>query len=132
MASKKQAGRFGRFSSKKNRRGNQQPLAIRRQKLSLENLEPRHMLAQLAFVDLGSTQPGYKGTQDTVLFSISPDVNFGTDPFVSVDQQDVNGARQGLLKFGDIFTTTAESGKIPIGSTINSATVTFSVFNESN
>jgi len=66
------------------------------------------------------------------LFSIRPDVNFGTDTFVSVDQQDQNGARQGLLKFGDIFTSTNEVGKIPLGSTITSATVTFSVFNESN
>src|SRR5262245_21750445 len=90
------------------------------------------MMAQLVFQAVGSAQVGYKGSQDTVLFSINPDVNFGTDPFVSVDQQDVNGARQGLLKFGEIFTTTGEVGKIPLGSTINSATVTFSVFNESN
>jgi hypothetical protein len=104
-----------------------------RQPFAFENLEPRHVLTTLSFVDTGGAlDPGYKGTQDTLLFSIRPDTNFGTDTFVSVDQQDVNGARQGLLKFGDIFTATGEPGKIPFGSTITSATVTFSVFNESS
>src|SRR5262245_50106553 len=85
--------------------------AKRRQTLALEHVEARLVLSTTTTcVDVDSTAiTGYKGTQDTLLFSIRPDTNFGTDTFVSVDQQDVNGARQGLLKFGEIFTSTGES-----------------------
>src|SRR5262245_21858587 len=127
MGTRKRTSRFGKLFTNNAKRIGRRNKIGRRFNLSVESLEPRHVLSTLSFVDVGSTEVGYKGTEDTVLFSIRPDVNFGTDPFVSVDQQDANGERQGLLKFGDIFTTSGESGKIPIGSTINSATVTFSV-----
>jgi hypothetical protein len=95
--------------------------------LSLESLEPRQLLAVSTFVQgVG----GYAGAQDTVLYSISPNVNFGTETGISVDQQDVGGVRQGLLKFDNIIGSGL--GQIPAGSTINSATVTMQVFNDSN
>src|SRR5215510_4999079 len=111
MGTSKRASRFGKLFTKREKRTGQRSNNGRRSNLSVESLEPRHVLSTLSFVDVGSTEVGYKGTEDTVLFSIRPDVNFGTDPFVSVDQQDANGERQGLLKFGDIFTTTNEAGK---------------------
>src|SRR5262249_8387912 len=97
-------------------------------RLGLELLEPRQLLAAASFQQgVG----GYSGTNDTVLFSISPTVNFGTDTGISVDQQDLNGERQGLLKFDNIFGPDPDH-QIPLGSTINSATLTLSIFNESN
>ncbi|MGE3240189.1 MAG: DNRLRE domain-containing protein, partial [Pirellulales bacterium] len=101
----------------------------RRPSFSLEALEMRNMMAVTTFQDGVS---GYTGTEDAVIYSISPNNNFGTETGISVDQQDVAGVRQGLLQFADIFTSTNEAGKIPLGSTINSASITFSVFNDSN
>jgi hypothetical protein len=98
-----------------------------RTNMSLESLEPRNLLTSISFQQGVN---GYVGTNDTVLFSIQPTVNFGTDTAISVDQQDLNGARQGLLKFDDIMGS--GPNQIPLGSTINSATLTVSVFNESN
>src|SRR5262245_56930656 len=76
------------------------PAGYSRGKLLLENLEQRNLLTSVTFQQGFG---GYAGTNDTVLFSISPTVNFGTDTAVSVDQQDVNGERQGLLKFDSII-----------------------------
>lgn len=112
--------------------------------LSIENLEGRALLSAISFVNGGVgdgtlTNPvaGYEGTQDTVIFSRLPNSNFGGDTGISPDQQDaddggVRGVRQGLLRFDDIFTSGAESGKIPYGSQINSAQLVISAFNDSN
>ncbi|WP_168205366.1 Calx-beta domain-containing protein [Bythopirellula goksoeyrii] len=72
---------------------------------------------------------GYSNTEDTVLYSISPDSNFGSETSISPDQQDANGVRQGLLRFNDIIGSLA--GQVPLGSTINSATLQVSVVNSS-
>ncbi len=113
-------------------------------RLSLEALEVRQVLTTLSFVDGGigdgsllNPVAGYAGTQDTVIYSRLPDSNFGGETGISPDQQDaddggVRGVRQGIMRFDDIFTTTGELGKIPVGSTINSATLTLSAFNDSN
>jgi hypothetical protein len=98
-------------------------------RFALESLEPRQLLTVATFQQgVG----GYTDTHDTDLFSGTPNVNLGTDAGISVDQQDLNAARQGLVKFANIFTSTGEPGKIPLGSTINSATLRMRVFNESN
>ena len=122
-----------RLSSKSSRRN---PLRFRKSRaayrgvqLGFENLESRNLLAVATFTQ---GLNGYAGGEDTILYSRSPDVNFGTESFLSIDQQDINGVRQGLVKFGNIFTSTGESGKIPIGSTINSATLTVNVQDPSN
>jgi hypothetical protein len=94
-----------------------------------EPLEARTLLTVATFQQgVG----GYTDTHDTDLFSGTPNVNLGTDAGISVDQQDANAARQGLVKFANIFTSTNEPGKIPLGSTINSATLRMRVFNETN
>ena len=73
---------------------------------------------------------GYEGQQDTVIFSLDRDTNFGTEGHISADQQDFNNVRQGLLKFDDIFGN--EPGQIPFGATINSATLKVFVQDDSN
>jgi Calx-beta domain len=112
-----------RKAASRKRCGGQQ----RKTSLSLETLEPRQMLSVSTFQQGAG---GYTSTHDVDLFSISPTVNLGTDTVISVDQQDLNGERQGLLKFDNIFGSAP--GQIPLGSTINSATLALSVFNESN
>jgi hypothetical protein len=108
-------------------KGGSRPRGHRGAKLSIETLESREMLSVSTFQQgVG----GYTSTHDVDLFSITPTVNLGTDTGISVDQQDINGERQGLLKFDNIFGS--NPGQIPLGSTINSATLTLSVFNESN
>ncbi len=99
--------------------------------IGLENLEDRAVPATLVFQD-GNNPTDYRGTEDTVLYSPSPDTEFYTDSGISVDQQDANGVRQGLLQFRNIYTSSGEAGKIPLGSTINSASIRFSTFNDSN
>ncbi len=104
-------------------------LSAQRRTWSLENLEERIALTVQTFQEGAGL---YTGTQDTVLYSQLPGVNFGTETSISVDQQDVGGVRQGLLKFDSIFTSTNEPGKIPLGSTINSASLRMRVGNDSN
>jgi hypothetical protein len=99
--------------------------------LRIEYLEDRAVPATLVFQD-GNNPTDYRGTEDTVLFAPSPDTEFYTDSGISVDQQDANGVRQGMLQFRNIFTNSGEAGKIPLGSTITSATIRFSTFNDSN
>ena len=103
------------------------PSASRKSNLLVENLERRDMLSVTTFQQGVSD---YTGNQDTILYSISPNVNFGTDTGMSVDQQDIGGVRQGLDRFDDIIGS--NPNQIPVGSTINSATLTFQVFNDSN
>jgi hypothetical protein len=104
-------------------------LSSQRRTWTLENLEERIALTVQTFQDGAGL---YTGTEDTVLYSQLPGVNFGTETSISVDQQDVGGVRQGLMKFDGIFTSTNEPGKIPLGSTINSATLRVRVGNDSN
>ena len=114
--------------SLKSRKGKQQRALTKHRRMTLEGLERRELLAVNVFQQgLG----GYEGQQDTVLYSRDADVNFGTEGSISPDQQDSNGVRQGLLKFDDIFGPLAE-GKIPLGSTINEATLVVDVVNDSN
>jgi hypothetical protein len=112
-----------KWNAKRRARG---AAAVRRRR-TFEALESRELLAVTSFQQgVG----GYVGTQDTVLFSLNPTVNFGAETGISVDQQDVGGVRQGLLRFDSIIGNAA--GQIPAGSTINSATLTVSIFNDSN
>jgi hypothetical protein len=74
---------------------------------------------------------GYEGQQDTVIVTgADQDTNFGTEGHVSADQQDSGDVRQGLLKLEDIFGP--DPGQIPLGSTINSATLDVFVQDDSN
>ena len=91
----------------------------------VESLEARQLLTTVSFQNGAS---GYGGQEDTVLYSREPDVNFGTEGSISPDQQDSNGARQGLLRFNDII----GDGLIPLGAQINSATLVVDVVNDSN
>ncbi|MDZ4657050.1 MAG: Calx-beta domain-containing protein [Bythopirellula sp.] len=93
---------------------------------SFEALEDRRLLAVTSFRD---GESGYAGTQDTVLYNLSANVNFGTETSISPDQQDANGVRQGLMRFDNIFGN--GPGQIPLGSTITSATLDLSVVNSS-
>ena len=94
--------------------------------LSFENLEDRRLLAVSTFENIDG---GYQGTRDTGIFSISPNVNFGGEVSISPDQQDANGVRQALLQFEGVFGN--QPGQIPLGATINSATLELSVVNSS-
>jgi hypothetical protein len=103
------------------------PFAKRgRSSFSFEALEDRRLLAVTSFENGVAS---YNGTQDTGIFSIAPNVNFGTEVSISPDQQDANGVRQGLMRFDNIFGN--GPGQIPLGSTINSATLELSVVNSS-
>lgn len=96
-------------------------------RLSIESLESRNLLTTVSFIQGVN---GYTAAEDTGIFNRSPDVNFGTEAFHGIDQQDINGVRQGLIKFGNILGS--GSGQIPVGSTINSATLTLNVLDPSN
>ena len=105
------------------------PFVRRRSALSFEQLEVRQMLDAAMFQEgLNS----YVGAEDTVLFSQAVDSNFGSETAISVDQQDANGVRQGLLQFKDLFGDSSIGfTQIPFGSTINSATLLFEITNPS-
>ena len=120
--------RFKSFPSRtRSRRNSLSKSAARRlKKLTMECLEERIAFTVNSFQDNGT----YTGTEDTVLYSQLPTVTLGTETTISVDQQDVGGVRQGLLKFGGVFGS--GPGQIPFGSTINSATLTVNVNNDSN
>ena len=122
MARKKRS-RFGKMLTRSTK---SKPRTSKVPALSFESLESRQLLAVTSFQD-GSG--GYAGTEDTILYSISPDSNFSSETSMSPDQQDANGVRLGLLRFNDIIGT--GTGQIPVGSTINSATLTVSVVNSS-
>lgn len=125
MSRKSTAALRKRFTRGSNSRGSKRSSAHRRSRLSFEPLETRNLLATLAFQQgVG----GYEGQQDTVIFSLDANTNFGTEGHVSADQQDFNNVRQGLLRFDNIF----GDGKIPDGATINSATLVLNVNDDSN
>ena len=127
MAKKFRPSMLNALWQPRSRHKGRQAMKARRPLRTFEALEARNLLAVSTFQTGVS---GYTGTEDTVLYSISPNVNFGADTGISVDQQDVAGVRQGLLKFGNIIGN--GPGQIPLGSTINSATLTLSIFNDSN
>jgi hypothetical protein len=103
----------------------------RRFRPTLSRLDERVVPALLSFQQGVN---GYAGTQDTDLFSQTPNTNYGDVTFISPDQQDVNNVHHALLRFDNIFTNNpgAEPNKIPFGSQINSATLTLNCINESN
>ena len=118
--------KFGKFGNRKSKQRSRRG-AQRRPLLSLEALESRNMMAVTAF-QFGAG--GYEGQQDTVIFSLEPDSNFGTEGHISADQQDFNSVRQGLVKFDEIFGN--QPGQIPFGATINSAQLKVFVQDSSN
>lgn len=72
----------------------------------------------------------YAGTQDVELQSANSTTNFGTNSSISVDRQDGAGARQGLLRFDDIFGPSLS--QVPFGATINSAKLTVRISSASD
>jgi hypothetical protein len=67
---------------------------------------------------------GYSGTQDTFLEENTPDTTRGTESLVKVEN-DPPQVQHGLIRFDNIFGGGA--GQIPLGSIINSATLTVDV-----
>ncbi len=123
---KKHRSLFSRKHSGKSKYRARKRRAAAQPNLGFESLETRKLLAVTSFQNgVG----GYEGTEDTVLYSISPDSNFGSETSISPDQQDANGVRQGLLRFNDIIGD--GNGQVPLGSTIDSATLSVSVVNSS-
>lgn len=123
---KKNRSLFSRKHSGKSKYRARKRRNAAQQNLGFESLETRKLLAVTTFQDgVG----GYAGTEDTVLYSISPDSNFGSETSISPDQQDANGVRQGLLRFNDIIGN--GTNQVPQGSTINSATLSVNVVNSS-
>lgn len=73
---------------------------------------------------------GYSGTADATIRSAAAATNYGSAPDLLVDGDDGSpGAQpnQALLRFDSIFGS--GSGQIPIGATIDNATLTYTVFN---
>lgn len=101
-----------------------------RNSLRYEPLEGRDLLAVAVFQQGLNT---YDQTTDTVLFSQAADSNFGAETAISVDQQDANGVRQGLIKFGDIIGDGSGVGydQIPAGAIITRAQLNFFITNPS-
>jgi hypothetical protein len=100
---------------------------------SFEALENRLMMAgdTVSFrFGGGGGFVGAPGQQDTVIFSLESNSNFGTEGNISADQQDFNAVRQGLIKFDGIFGN--GPGQIPYGATINSAKLNLFVQDSSN
>jgi hypothetical protein len=72
---------------------------------------------------------GYTGTQDAELSEAEfPTTPMGDAPSITGDQKSGGGVAQGLLRFDNIFGTGAN--QIPLGSTINSATLQVNVTNQ--
>ncbi len=127
MRSKHVAKLLNKIRNRKSKSSRSARFARRGARLSIEGLEQRNLMTAVSFIQgVG----GYASGEDTIIYNRSPDVNFGTESFLSVDQQDINGVRQGLVKFGGIFGNGA--GQIPVGSTINSASLTVNVLDPSN
>ena len=71
---------------------------------------------------------GYSGTVDTFIHEYDPAGVFGSLPSLEWDLADHGLPKWALLRFDSIFGSGA--GQLPIGATIESATLTFEVFNE--
>ena len=76
---------------------------------------------------------GYTGTVDTHLKQASPTTAFGADPTVDWDAEETNGnaatQKFGSIRFENIFGS--GTGQIPLGATITSATLQYTVSNSS-
>ena len=74
---------------------------------------------------------GYAGTQDTYILETSPTSSFGTLDSFEWDTEDTagnaNSRKYGLLRFENIFGSGA--GQIPVGSTIISAALEYTIWN---
>src|SRR5262245_61762150 len=69
---------------------------------------------------------GYTGTQDAEINdTVTTPIGGGTAPQITFDE-DRNGVVRSLIRFDNIFGTGA--GQIPLGSTINSATLNLTIF----
>jgi hypothetical protein len=75
---------------------------------------------------------GYTGTQDANLFSVQPNTvqGGGTQATFSIDNQDGGGVRQAAMRFDNLFGPGAN--QIPLGSVINSATLTITAVDETS
>jgi hypothetical protein len=71
----------------------------------------------------------YTGTEDTTLRGQAPDTSYGTDNVVRIDLDDSGSPEHGLIRFDNIFGS--GPNQIPVGSTINSASLTINVTNQS-
>ena len=71
----------------------------------------------------------YNGTQDTFLEENTPDTTRGTESLVKVEN-DPPQVQHALIRFDNIFGS--GTGQIPLGSIINSATLTVDVDNTSS
>jgi hypothetical protein len=81
----------------------------------------------------GALLPGggaYAGTLDTEIQGADPTGAFGTDVAMRADAEFGGSEVQSLLSFSNIFGVLPD--QIPLGSTINSATITFTVTNYSD
>jgi parallel beta-helix repeat protein len=72
---------------------------------------------------------GYADTQDTQLDSNNADTVQGSQITIGIDADNGAGVSQGLIKFDNIFGSGA--GQIPLGATIDSASLAFNVSNAS-
>jgi hypothetical protein len=72
---------------------------------------------------------GYASALDTELREADPGTPQSGSTTITIDTDDGGGEAQGLLRFGAIFGNGA--GQIPLGSTINSASLSVEVVNES-
>ena len=72
---------------------------------------------------------GYSSTQDTYVQEDTPGSAHGNEAFVVADL-DGDGIEQGLIRFDNIFG--GGVGQIPLGSIINSATLTVDVYDISD
>ena len=71
--------------------------------------------------------PGYTGTRDTFLSAMFPDTAQGAAAFI---KWELDVPEAGLLRFDDMFGTAAD--QVPAGATITSATLAFTVFDQSD
>ncbi len=92
-----------------------------------------YILSTTATVSFQEGVNSYAGTADTYILQSSATTSFGTAQSVEWDTQDVAGdvntQKFGLIRFDSIFGS--NTGQIPVGSTINSATLQYTVFNNS-
>lgn len=78
---------------------------------------------------------GYSGTRDTWVNEDAGNTSYGNNGTFEVDDDTDNSffsddRGQGLVRFDGIFTDTGEAGKIPVGATIESATLRLVLTND--
>ena len=71
---------------------------------------------------------GFVGTEDTYVRGAAPGTSYGADTEISVDGSDGGSETQALIRFDNIFGS--GPSQIPLGSTINSASLTVEVTNK--